>query len=147
MCSIVTFYEVCFYFIVNFLTMFLIVVATLCLCVASIVCFFLNLLAKFFIVYFIAIFALNICTKFFCKFFLNFAHWFNSIVCSFQSINKILLRHFVHFAFYHHNIIFGSTNHYVHISFFHLFEGWIYDIFSINSCNTNFRDRIFDRYI
>ncbi len=58
-------------------------------------------------------------------------------MCSLQSTYKILFRNLIHLAFNHHDVVLSGTNHKVHIGFFHLFEGWIDDILTINASHTN----------
>ena len=90
MCCIVAFDEVRLNLVVNFFAVLLVVVAALCLCIASVIRFFLYLLAEFFVVHFVAIFALNVCTEFLCKFFLYLAHRLDSIVRCFKGVDKVL---------------------------------------------------------
>ena len=147
MCCIVAFDEVRLNLVVNFFAVLLVVVAALCLCIASVIRFFLYLLAEFFVIHFVAIFALNVCTEFLCKFFLYLAHRLDSIVRCFKGVDKVLFWHLVHFALHHHNVVLGGTDHNIHIGFLHLFEGRVDDIFSVYTCYAHFRDGVFDRNI
>ena len=86
-CSIVSLYEICFNFIVDFLAMFFVSISALCFSIACVIGFLAYLFAEFFIVCFVVVFALNIGSEFLRKFFLQFAHGFNGFVCHFEGVD------------------------------------------------------------
>ena len=107
-----------------------------------VICWFianvLYIFTKFFVVNFMTIFTFYICTEFLHQFFLKLALRFDCCVSCFKSFKQVLFTHFLHFTFNHHNVFFSSTHHKIHISLFQLFESWINDEFTINTCYTYF---------
>ena len=51
--------------------------------------------------------------------------------------------HFVHFAFNHHDILFGGTYHDVHVGLLELVEGGVDNVFAVDACYAHFRDGAF----
>ena len=113
----------------------------------NLICFvvacFAYFLAQLFVVNFVAVFAFNIGAELLGKFLLQTTHGFDGFVCRLERANKVLLGNFIHFAFHHHDVFFGSSHHDVHISIFHLFISRIYHVFSVNACNTYLGNRSF----
>ena len=99
-----------------------------------------HLLAQIFVVHLVVVFALNVFTQFLSQFFLHGAHGLDGIVSHFEGLDKVLLGNFVHFAFHHHDVIFGCAHHDIHVGLLHLFEGGINNILAVNPSNANLAD-------
>ena len=90
---------------------------------------------------------LHVSTLLLSQLILKFAHRLDSLSSHLEGTNKILLRNFLHFTFYHHDIVLGSTNHDIHVSLFHLLECRVYNILTIDTSYTNLRDIVLERNI
>ena len=106
-----------------------------------------HLLAQIFVVHFVVVFALNVFTQFLSQFFLHGAHGLDGIVSHFKGLDKVLFGNLVHFAFNHHDIIFGCAHHDIHVGFLHLLEGGINNILAVNPSNANLADVEIEGYI
>ena len=109
------------------------------------VCF--HLCAEIFIVHLVAVFALHVLTQFLREFLLDLAHGFDSSVRHFERFEESAFGYFVHFTFHHHNVLFGSSDHEIHVCAFELFESGVDDKFSVDACHANFRDGTFKRNV
>ena len=67
--------------------------------------FLVHLLAKFLVVDLMVILALHVLAKFLRQLYLHLAHRLDSIHGSFESANHVLLAHFLHLAFHHHDVV------------------------------------------
>ena len=105
--------------------------------VSCLVAFVVGLLAQFLIVYLMAVFALYVLAQFLGKFLLQTAHGLDGFVGNLEGFQQILLAHFLHFAFHHHDVLFGGAHHQVHIGFFKLFEGGVDYVLTVNTSHTN----------
>ena len=94
-----------------------------------------------------AIYALHVSAEFLGKFFLQTAHRFDGFVGHLQSLKQSAFRHFVHFAFHHHDVFFGGTDHDVHIGVGELFECRVNDIFAVDAGYAHLRDGSFERNV
>lgn len=61
-----------------------------------------------------------------------------------ESFEQCAFGHFVHFAFYHHDVLFRSTYHDVHVSVLELFVGRVNYVFAIDASYANLRDWAFE---
>ena len=73
--------------------------------VSLLVEFLVHLLAKLLIVDLMVILTLYIFAKFLRELNLHLAHRLDSIHGSFESANHVLLAHFLHLAFHHHDVV------------------------------------------
>ena len=96
--------------------------------------------AEFLVVHLVAVFALHVGAKFLGQFNLKAAHGLDGLVGSLQGFEKCAFGHFLHFAFHHHDVVFGGSDHEVHVSLFKLCEGGIDDVFAVDACYADFRD-------
>ena len=115
--------------------------------VGFVIALFAHSLTQILVIYFMAIFSLDISAQFLGKFQLQTALWFDGFVSHFQRLQQVLLGNLVHFTFHHHDVVFGGTDHDIHVGALHLLECGVNDIFAINACHTNFGDRCLDGYI
>ncbi len=113
--------------------------------ICLVVAFLAHLLAKFFIVGFVAVLALHVGSELLRELHLHAAHGLDCLVCGLECTNKVLLRNFIHFAFHHHDVVFGGSNHKVDVGVFHLLVCGVDNIFSVNAGNANFRDGSLER--
>ena len=104
----------------------------------------LHLLAQILVIDLVVILALLVCAQLLSQFILEHTHRLDSLVGSLQSTDQILLRHFVHLAFHHHDVVLGGTDHQIHVGVGHLVEGGVDDIFTIDTCHTHLRDGVFE---
>ena len=121
-----------------------VVVASLSDSVALVVGLLADLLAQLLVVNLVAILALNVCAKFLRELCLEFAHRLDGSHSSLQSTDHVLLRHFLHLTLYHHDVLGRSANHDVHVGFFHLLEGRVDDILTVDACYAHLRDWAFE---
>lgn len=121
----------------SLLARLLIVVARLCDSIALVVGLLAELLAEFLVVHLVAVLALNVCAKFLREFCLKLAHRLDSCHSSLQCANHVLLRHFLHFALYHHDVLGRSTYHDIHVGILHLLEGRVDNVLAIDACYTH----------
>ena len=115
--------------------------------VALVVAFLTDLLAQLVVVHLMAVFTLHICAQLLLEFLLHLAHRLDGVMSGFQRSKQVLLAHFFHLAFNHHDVFLCGTHHQVHVSLFQLLEGRIDDKLTIDSCHADFRDRALERYI
>ena len=109
--------------------------------VAFLVALGFHLFAQLFVVDFVAVFALHVLAEFFRQLLLEAAHGFDGLVCGFEGFEEGTFRHFVHFAFHHHDVFFGSTHHEVHVGAFELFESRVDDEITVDAGHTHLRNR------
>ena len=115
--------------------------------VALLVAVVLHLCAEVFIVHLVAVFALHVLTQFLREFLLDLAHRFDSSVRHFERFEESAFGHFVHFTFHHHDVLFGSSDHEIHVCAFELFESGVDDKFSVDASYANFRDGTVERNV
>ena len=146
MCCIIFFKEVGYNLIESIVT-FLLGQSLLSNIIGWLIQLVIHLLTQIFVVHLMVVLALHIFTQFLIQLLLHGTHRFNSLMCRFQSFNKVKLRHFIHFTFHHHDIVFGGTYHQIHIGTLHLFKCWVHHIFTVDACYTNFTDIEIERNI
>ena len=98
-------------------------------------------LAKIFIIIFVAIGTLNELTYSLAELELRLALYLNGFVSYLDSLEHLSFLDFLHFPFDHHDVVEGSAYHQFDISGFKLLEGRIDDEFAIDAGNTYFTDR------
>ncbi len=140
-------YEIRLDLIIRFLTVLFVCITGLSLSIALVIKFITNLFAKILIIRLIAIFTLYIGAEFFRKFFLKFAHRAYSLLSSLEGTDQVLFRNLIHLTLNHHDILFRSTDHDIHIRLCHFLDSRINDILAINPAHPDLRDRTFDRNI
>ena len=106
-----------------------------------------NCLTQFFVVHFVTIFTFYRLTYRFCQLHLSLAMNLDGFVSHFHGFQQFSLRHFLHFAFHHHDVLISSGNHKVHICFFELFKSRVDNELTVDTCHTYFRDRSVERNI
>ncbi len=102
---------------------------------------FTDCFTQVFVVYFVVIFTFHGFTNLFSQLHLRLAMNFDSFVSHLHCFQQFCLGYFVHFTFYHHDILISSGYHQVHISFFQLFKSRIDNELTVDTCHTYFRDR------
>ena len=80
-----------------------------------------------------AVFALHVGAEFLCKLLLEQAHRADGILGHLEGLEQVLLGYFVHLAFHHHDVVFRSTNHDVHVGVLHLFECRVYNVLAVDA--------------
>ena len=128
-------------------TFVLVVISGSSYCISLVITSLTNCLTQFFIVYFMVIFTFHCLAYFFSQLHLSLAMHFDSFVSYLHCFQQFSFRYFVHFAFYHHDVIISSGNHQVHISFFQLVKSRIDYKLTVDTCYTYFRDRSVERNI
>ena len=131
----------------SILTGMLVAVAFLSDTVSRIVTSFLHFFAQVFIVHLMAILPLHFLTDFFLQLFLETAHRFDGLMSHLQGVEQILFGHFLHLAFHHHDVLFRSAHHDVHVGLLQLGESGIDHIFAIHTGYAHLGNRAFKRYI
>ena len=109
----------------------------LCDVVSLLIASLLDGFAQFFVVHFVTIFALDVLAEFLLQFFLEAAHRLDSLVSGFEGSEEVALLHFLHLAFHHHDVLFGSADHEVHVGLLELLEGGVDDKLAVNACHAN----------
>ena len=115
--------------------------------VALLIALALDLRTKVFVVHFVAVFALHILTEFLGEFLLDLTHGLDGGMSHLQGFEERAFGHFVHFAFHHHDVLFGSRNHKIHVGTLELFEGGVDHKFSVDASHAHFRDRTIKRNV
>ncbi len=103
-----------------------------------------DLLAQLFVVGLVVILALHVGAQLFHQLLLQRAHGLDGLVCGLQRGDKVLLRHLVHLAFHHHDVVLCGTHHEVHVRILHLFGRRVDDILAANACHAALRDGAFE---
>ena len=67
--------------------------------------FLVHLLAKFLVVDLMVILALHVLAKFLRQLYLHLAHGLDGVHGGLESTNHVLLAHFLHLAFHHHDVV------------------------------------------
>ena len=116
-------------------------------CVSLVVTYFANSLAQVFVVYFVVVFTFYSFSNLFSQLHLRFAMNLDSFVSHFHCFQQFSFRYFMHFTFYHHDVLISSGYHQVHVSFFQLFKSRIDNELTVDTCYTHFRDRSVERNI
>ena len=109
--------------------------------VCLVVAFFADILAEFLVIVFVAVFALYERAYFLCELHLSLALLLDGIVSGLECSEKVGFRHFVHFAFHHHDIVVGGAYHQLHVGVFKLLECGVDDKLAVDASHTHFRDR------
>ena len=104
-----------------------------------------NLLAEILIVDLVVVLALDIGTELLGELILQLTHRHDSLLCSLEGLDKVLLRHLAHLTFHHHEVVFGATHHDVEVSVFHLIESRVDDVLAIDASHTALRDSMLKR--
>ena len=105
---------------------------------------FLDSFAKFVVVYLVAVLALHVLAKLFAELLLEAAHGLDGLVSGLEGSEEVGLLHFLHLAFHHHDVLFGSSDHEVHVGLLELLEGGIDDELAVDTSHANLRDRSFE---
>ena len=106
-----------------------------------------NVSLKFLVVHLVAVFTLHVGAEFLHELLLQAALWLDSLVSSLESTEQILLAHFLHLAFHHHDVFLSGTHHEVHVGVFELLESRVDDKLTIDTCNAYLRDWSLERNI
>ena len=109
--------------------------------VALLIAFGFYLLAEGFVVHFVAVFALHVLAEFLREFFLETAHGLDGFVGSLEGFEECAFGHFVHFAFHHHDVLFGGAHHEIHVGVLELFESGVDDEITVDAGHTHLRNR------
>ena len=146
-CGVIFCSEVLYDLCESLLAFLLVVVASLGNRVALVVCLAAHILAQFVVVHLMAVLALHVCAEFFRQFCLQLAHRFDGVHGSLERSNHVLLGHFFHLAFHHHDVFCGCTHHDVHVGTLHLLVCRVYYILSVYASHAHFGDGAFKRNI
>ena len=109
--------------------------------ISGLVALVVGLLTQVLVVHLVAVLALHVLAQFLGQLLLKAAHGLDGLVCSFQSCQQVLLAHFLHFAFHHHDVLFGGAHHQVHVGLFKLTESGVDDKLSVDTGHAHFRYR------
>ena len=112
--------------------------------VGGLVALLVDLLAQLLVVDLVAVFALHVLAEFLGEFLLQAAHGLDGFVGYLQGLEQILLADLLHLAFHHHDVLFGGTDHDVHVGVLHLLEGGIYDVLAIQTDDAHLGDGTFE---
>jgi len=115
--------------------------------IARLVELVLDLLTQVFVVDLIVVLALDVSAELFGQLVLQFTHWLDSLMSCFQSIDQVFFLNLFHFAFHHHDVVFGGADHQVHVGISHLLEGGVDDKLAVDASHTNLRNRIVKRNV
>ena len=115
-----------------------------CHVINGLVEFLVDLLAQFLVVHLVVIFALHVLAELLAQFGLQFAHGLDGLHGSLEGTDHILLRHFLHLAFHHHDVFGRGTHHDVHVGLLHLLEGGVDDVFALDTGYTHLTDGTFE---
>ena len=96
------------------------------------------------VVHLVAVLALHVLAKFLLQFLLEAAHGLDGLVGSLEGSQKVGLLHFLHFAFHHHDVLFGSAYHEVHVGLSELLEGGVDDKLSVDTGYAHLRNGTFE---
>ena len=108
--------------------------------VALLIAFGFHLLAEGFVVHFVAVFALHVLAEFLREFFLETAHGLDGFVGSLEGFEECAFGHFVHFAFHHHDVLFGGAHHEIHVGVLELFESGVDHEITVDARHAYFGD-------
>ena len=100
--------------------------------------------AQFVVVHLVAVLALHVLAELFAQFLLEAAHRLDGLVGCLEGCEKVALLHFLHLAFHHHDVLFGSAYHEIHVGILELLEGWVDNKLSVNACHANLRNGAFE---
>ena len=115
--------------------------------VGGLVALLLHLLAQFLVVYLVVVLTLHVGAEFLRELSLQLTHGLDGIHGSLQGAEQVLLRHFLHLAFHHHNILSRSTHHDIHVGMLHLFGSRINHILAIHTGYAYLTNRALERYV
>ena len=93
--------------------------------------------AELVVVHLVAVFALHVLSELFAQLLLESAHGLDGLVSALECSQEVALLHFLHLAFHHHDVLFGSADHEVHVGLLELLEGGVDDKLSVNACHAN----------
>ena len=68
-------------------------------------------------------------------------------MCSLEGGQQILLGHFLHLTFHHHDVLLGSTYHQVHIGLLKLLPCGVDDELAVYASHSNLRDGALEWYV
>ena len=97
----------------------------------------LDLLAQLLVVHLVTVLALHVGAQLLRQLVLQLAHRLDGLGGSLQGTDEVLLGHLFHLALNHHNVVLGGTHHEIHIGLFHLLEGRVNNILTINASYAN----------
>ena len=106
-----------------------------------------NCLLEILIFLIVRIVSLHVLAEFFVQLYLNKALFLDSLVSELDSFEHISLAYFVHFTLDHHNVVICGCNHEFEVTVLHFAEGRVNLEFTIDSGDTYFRDRSFERNV
>ncbi len=109
--------------------------------ICFVVAFFTHILAEVLVMHLVAIFAFHSLACGLGHFKLDFAMLFDFFMGNLEGFEEFGFRNLVHFAFNHHDIVVGGTDHQLHIGLFKLLESGVDYEFTVDTGNTHFRDR------
>ena len=102
---------------------------------------FVYVLAKVFVILFVAIGALDELADSLRELELSLALYLDRLVRYLDGFEHLSFLHFLHFTFDHHDVVEGSTYHQFDVGSLELLEGRIDDELTIDTCYTHFADR------
>ena len=100
--------------------------------------------AELVVVHLVAVFALHVLAELFAQLLLQAAHGLDGLVSALECSQEVALLHFLHLAFHHHDVLFGGTDHEVHVSLSELLEGGVDDELATNTCYAHLGDGTFE---
>ena len=97
----------------------------------------LDCLTQFVVVHLVAVLTLHVLTQFLLQFLLEAAHGLDGFVGGLEGSEEVGLLHFLHLAFHHHDVLFGSAYHEVHVGLSKLLECRVDDKLAVDAGHAN----------
>ena len=119
--------------------------AALCYGIASVVAEFLYCSAELFVIFLVAVCPLDGLPCLFHQFHLHLAVLFDLFVGELDGFKHFRFAYLLHFTLDHHDVVVCGGNHKVDVGISHLAEIRVYLQLSVDSCDTDFRDRSLER--
>jgi len=88
----------------------------------------------------VAVLALLVGAQLAAEFFLQLAHGLDGLRGCLERAYEVLLRHLVHLALHHHDVVFGGAHHDVHVALCHLLLGRVYYVFAVDPAHAHLAD-------
>ncbi len=115
--------------------------------VRLLVALLLHSLTQLLVVHLVAVLAFHVSAQFLHQFLLEAALWLDGLVGCFQSLEQLLLAHFLHLALHHHDVLLGRAHHKVDVGPLLLIKGRVDDKLAVHTGHPHFRNRAVERYI
>ena len=112
---------------------------------AFVVASLVNSLAQILVLYIVRVIPLDVVAKLCDELFLHAAVLLYLFVGKLDGLEHIVLADLVHFALYHHDILFCGCNHQLQVAVLHLAEGRVDPELAVNACHADLGNRAAER--